>query len=117
MIPLNSAAPRGILLLSAALLACCVLTDAVFSQAVTVSSSYEPDFHFKVDGKDFFPIGWYNGSKPADLQAVKKNGATVVIGYWNFIWEQYGNRRPKPYTRDEYLISLKAYIRKSRGWD
>lgn len=42
---------------------------------------------------------------------MKKSGATVLVGYWNFIWEECGNRRPEPYTREEYLISLRACLR------
>jgi hypothetical protein len=102
---------RVLIFLPIVLLGCFVVSSIALSQAIAVSSSYEPDFHFKVNGKDFFPIGWYNSTKPADLQTVKKSGATVVIGYWNFIWEQYGNGRPKPYTQEEYLISLRAYLR------
>jgi hypothetical protein len=88
-----------------------VVPPTASSQAIAVSSSYEPDFHFKVNGKDFFPIGWYNSTKPGDLQTVRKSGATVVLSYWSTVWEQYGNRAPKPYSKEEYLISLRAYLK------
>ena len=43
---------------------------------------------FKVNGHFFFPIGWYGGVKE-DFPRMKKDGATVVVQYWQSILQEY----------------------------
>ena len=87
-----------------------MLSSRASAQSV-VTSSYSPDYHFKLNDTSFFPIGWYNVQRKADLLTLKKSGANIVLTYWNGIWEKYGHPKPKPYTRDEYLFSLRSFLR------
>ncbi len=74
-----------------------------------VSGSGPPDYHFKINDKDFFPIGWYNVARVSDLQQIKKYGVNVVLNYWNNIWENYGPVA-KSYDKNQYLIALQEYL-------
>jgi hypothetical protein len=77
----------------------------------SVSGSGSPDYHFRINDNNFFPIGWYNTSTPIGLEEVKNFGANITINYWNGIWGNFGSKnKNKKYSNLEYLISLKQYL-------
>jgi hypothetical protein len=68
---------------------------------------------FKVSDKFFFPIGWYGGGG-RDLGRMKKDGASVVVQYWDGIMRDYSTT-DNSYPFDEsdltnYQLSLKRYL-------
>jgi hypothetical protein len=62
---------------------------------------------FLLNGKPFFPIGWYGLHTSADLDAVRPSGVNVVLNYWNDVCYYYP---PVEYTARGYAASLKRFL-------
>jgi hypothetical protein len=100
----------------------CLLSAIDICESQT-SSSYAPDYHFKVNDSDFFPIGWhapvyaaaYNPDDRAFLQAktredlntIKNSGATVVLNTWYCVCEYFSDG---PDTPANYIQTLPTYL-------
>jgi len=88
-----------------------VLCSQSFGQGITVTSSNSPDYHFKINGNDFFPIGWYNCVEKNDLINMKSKGVNVVINYWNSVWNKYKQPNQTDYSVAEYKMAIGEYLK------
>ena len=88
------------------ILSLCLLcaADICMSQ---VSSSYAPDYHFKVNNTDFFPIGWYYACSRDELNTIHDCGGTVVLNAWYEVCTFFGNGQQ---THTQYITSLPSYL-------
>lgn len=100
---------------------CLIISNYLFAQVTggpTVGSgSTASEFELKVDGDEFFPIGWYLTDKN-DLQMAYDAGATVVLFYWNSIWNNYdyvGCKSSTDYDIDEYEVRLACFLNEVRS--
>ena len=77
---------RGVTTLILIFITTVALVSLTNAQLV-VSGSYSPDYHFIVNGKDFFPIGWYiHQSKKtptyaSEIEDIKRSGVNIVTTY------------------------------------
>ncbi len=64
---------------------------------------------FMVNGRPFFPIGWYGGQRPAALDSLQKSGVNVILSYWNGVIDAYSSG-PKRYDISSYHGAVRAFL-------
>lgn len=75
----------------------------------TVTTSGSPDYHFRLNGSDFFPFGWYDSKEPNQIDSAKSSGSNIVFTYTGGVYySSYGTGLP--YNEAGYVAALKKYL-------